>query len=90
MIAPPENWHKIQDDTERLAVCKKYKLITPTKTELKDFYYKGLYTDEPTICKVVGYDEKLLVIEINGELHSIHPDYLLQMQKKDFNLKEGV
>lgn len=86
MIAPPENWHKIQDDTERLAICKKYKLITPTKTELKDFYYKGLYVGKPTVCTVVGYADSLLIIDINGELHSIHPDYLLQMQKKDFNV----
>lgn len=86
MITPPENWHRIQGDLERLEVCKKYKLVAPTKTEFKDIYYKGIYTDEPVVCKVVGYADTLLVIEVNGELHSIHPDYLLQMQKKDFCL----
>lgn len=86
MIQPPENWHKIQNDEERLDVCKKYKLIAKTKNELKEFFYKGLYTEFPTICQVVGYSDNLLVIEVNGELHSIHPDYLLQMQKKDFEV----
>lgn len=86
MINPPENWHRIQDDAERLEVCKKYKLIAPTKTEFKDIYYKGIYSDEPVVCNVVGYADTLLVIEINGGLHAIHPDYLLQMQKKDFVL----
>lgn len=86
MIVPPENWRKIQDDTERLEICKKYKLIAPTKTELKDLYYKGLYTDEPTVCKVVGYADDVLIVETDCKLHSINPDYLLQMQKKDFNV----
>ncbi len=86
MIQPPENWHKIQNDAERLEVCKKYKLVAKTKDELKEFFYKGLYTESPTACQVVGYYDNLLVIEVNGELHSIHPDYLLQMQKKDFEV----
>lgn len=89
MILPPENWNRIQDDLERLYICKKFKLVAPSRTELKEIQYKGLYVDEPTPCAVVGYADNLLVIEINGKLHSIHPDYLLQMQKKDFSLGEN-
>lgn len=90
MISPPKSWHKIQNDDERLAICKKYKLIAPTKKELKEFLYKGLYVKDEVSCTVVGYTDSLLIIDISGKLHSIHPDYLLQMQRKEFKLGENV
>ncbi len=60
------------------------KIISPKASEIKELYYKGAYTKDAVECDVVGIvDNNEIILDINGELHSIHPDYLLDMQKKE-------
>ena len=60
------------------------KIISPKANEIKELYYKGAYTKDSVKCDVVGIvDNNEIILNINDELHSIHPDYLLDMQKKE-------
>ena len=80
MIAPKEGWHKFKDEAEKLDYMKDIKLIPKTKG-LRPIYYTGIYVDLIAECDVVGFvDNYTTVISIGGELHCIHPDFLLEMQ----------
>ncbi len=81
MINPGANWVSITDPVELLAFLKELKLTPKTFTEPKPLVYDGLYTKEPVPCKVVGYlDKSFIVIEVHGELHTIHIEHLKDMQ----------
>lgn len=80
MVAPKEGWHKFKDEAEKLDYMKGIKLIPKTKG-LRPIYYTGIYVDLIAECDVVGYvDNYTTVISVGGELHCIHPDFLLEMQ----------
>ena len=80
-IAPPDDWNRITDSNELLAFSKQLKLTPKTFTEPKPLIYKGAFTKEPVPCRLVGYvDRHFVVIEVAGQLHTIHPDHLLDMQ----------
>ena len=67
-----------------IEVLKELKLVSPKANDIKTLYYKGAYTENAVECDVVGIvDNNEIILDINGELHSIHPDYLLDMQKKE-------
>lgn len=80
MIPPRGEWHRFLDDKEKLDYLRSIDLIPRTK-ELRPIYYNGPYAGTTEICDVVGYvSPHSLVIEIDGELHCIHPDLLMEMQ----------
>lgn len=84
MINPKREWRKFESLEEKIEVLKELKLISPKANEVKTLYYKGAYTENAVECDVVGVvDNNEIILDINGELHSIHPDYLLDMQKKE-------
>ena len=84
MINPKREWRKFESLEEKIEVLKELKLISPKANEVKTLYYKGAYTENAVECDVVGIvDNNEIILDINGELHSIHPDYLLDMQKKE-------
>lgn len=80
-ITPPDGWNRITDAGELLAFSKQLKLTPKTFTEPKPLIYIGVFTKEPVPCRLVGYvDKHFVVIEVAGQLHTIHPDHLLEMQ----------
>lgn len=84
MINPKREWRKFESIEEKIEVLKELKLISPKANTVKTLYYKGVYTNDAVECDVVGIvDNNEIILDINGELHSIHPDYLLDMQKKE-------
>ena len=84
MINPKRKWRKFESQEEKIEILKELKIISPKASEIKDIYYKGAYTKDAVECDVVGIvDNNEIILDINGELHSIHPDYLLDMQKKE-------
>ena len=84
MINPKREWRKFESSEEKIEVLKELKLISPKANEVKTLYYKGAYTEDAVECDVVGIvDNNEIILDINGDLHSIHPDYLLDMQKKE-------
>lgn len=86
MLEPKREWKTFESIEEELDKLRKWQMISPKTTEIKQFYYKGAYTKKPVECKVAGFvDDNEIILYVNGELHSIHPDYFLDMQKKDFS-----
>lgn len=84
MINPKRKWRKFESQEEKIEILKELKIISPKASEIKDLYYKGAYKKDAVECDVVGIvDNNEIILDINGELHSIHPDYLLDMQKKE-------
>ncbi|WP_418690501.1 exonuclease domain-containing protein [Agathobaculum sp.] len=77
----PNTWVSVSDPEELLALSKKLKLTPKTFTEPKPLIYNGFFVDSPASCKLVGYkDDSFVVIDVNGQLHTIHIDCLLDMQ----------
>lgn len=84
MISPKREWKKFESEDEKISFLKELKIVSPKATEIKTLYYKGAYTKDAAECDVVGMvDKNEIILDINGELHSIHPDYFLDMQKKE-------
>ncbi|WP_195989449.1 3'-5' exonuclease [Clostridium sp. D53t1_180928_C8] len=84
MINPKREWRKFESHEDKIEVLKELKLVSPKANDIKTLYYKGAYTQNAVECDVVGIvDNNEIILDINGELHSIHPDYLLDMQKKE-------
>ncbi|MBQ8998411.1 MAG: hypothetical protein IJ086_06965 [Clostridium sp.] len=84
MINPKRKWRKFESQEEKIEILKELKIISPKASEIKELYYKGAYTKDAVECDVVGIvDNNEIILDIKGELHSIHPDYLLDMQKKE-------
>lgn len=84
MINPKREWRKFESNEEKIEVLKELKLISPKANEVKTLYYKGAYVEDTVECDVIGIvDNNEIILDINGKLHSIHPDYLLDMQKKE-------
>ena len=84
MISPKREWRKFESQEDKIEVLKELKIISPKANEIKTLYYKGAYTKDAVECDVVGIvDNNEIILDINGELHSIHPDYLIDMQKKE-------
>lgn len=84
MISPKREWRTFESESEKIEKLKEWQLISPKAKEIKKFYYKGAYTNEPVECDVAGFvDNNEIILYINGQLHSIHPDYFADMQKKE-------
>ena len=86
MLEPKREWKTFESIEEELEKLREWKFISSKATEVKQFYYKGAYTDKIVECKIVGFvDDNEIILYVNGELHSIHPDYFFDMQRKDFS-----
>lgn len=84
MIQPKRDWTRFDTEDDKIKKFREWKIITPKATSIKKLYYKGFYTNKPVECDVVGVvDDNEIVLDINGQLHSIHPDCFADMQKKD-------
>ncbi|WP_411682365.1 BRCT domain-containing protein [Clostridium thailandense] len=85
MLQNKRKWRTFDSIEEELGKLREWKLISSKATEVKQFYYKGAYTDKPLECEVAGFvDNNEIILNVNGELHSIHPDYFFDMQRKEF------
>lgn len=91
-IEPKGQWIKFEAVEDKLAKLKEYKLLSAKATDPeKKFYYKGLYVDKAVNCSILGYlDNDVLVIEVEGNLHSIRGEYLKQMQDTNFNKFDSI
>ncbi|MDQ0148180.1 BRCT domain-containing protein [Eubacterium multiforme] len=84
MINPKREWIEFKSEEEKLEKLKELKIISSKSKEVKELYYKGVYTEDATLCDVVGFvDDNEIILNINGEFHSIHPEYFIDMQKKE-------
>lgn len=84
MLTPKREWIRFKSLEEKLLKLKEFKIISQGAKEVKDFYYKGVYTEDFVLCDVEGYvDENEIILNIEGNLHSIHPDYFIDMQKSE-------
>lgn len=88
MLKPKVKWQKFKSEEDKLEKLKELKIVSPKAEKVKEFFYKGFYVNKPTKCEVIGFvDYSEIVLKIEGQFHSIHPDYFIDMQKKDFSLK---
>ena len=84
MLEPKRPWREFYSLDEKIEKLKHWKIISPKATDIKELYYKGAYTDSVVICDIVGFvDDNEIVLNINNKLHSILPDYFLEMQKRE-------
>lgn len=81
MIEPSYRVIPFESDAQKLSMLKKWGLASPKAKDMKPLYYKGLFSAEYTPCDVVGFSDNIfIVISVLGQLHSIHPDCLAEMQ----------
>lgn len=84
MIEPRGRWKRFLSVDEKINKLKEWQIIYPKAEKNIKIYYKGAYSEKTMECDVVGYvDDNEVIISINNMLHSIHPDYLAEMQKKE-------
>lgn len=84
MLTPKREWIRFESLEDKLLKLKEFKIISQGAKEVKNLYYKGAYTEEFVLCDVEGYvDENEIILNINDNLHSIHPDYFIDMQKSE-------
>ena len=84
MLTPKREWIRFESLEEKLLKLKELKIISQGAKEVKNLYYKGVYTEDFVLCDVEGYvDENEIILNIEGKLHSIHPDYFIDMQKSE-------
>lgn len=81
MIHPNEPVIPFESEDQKLSYLRSWGLVSPKAEKVKQLYYRGLFADDYTPCEVIGRLEKtFIVIQINGEQHCIHPEYLAEMQ----------
>ncbi|WP_283705737.1 BRCT domain-containing protein [Clostridium perfringens] len=85
MLNPRRTWTKFKSLDEKIDILRKLQIISPKTEEIKKFCYKGYYTNySPVECDVIGYvDDNEIILNVNNELHSILPDYFIDMQKRE-------
>lgn len=84
MIEPKREWREFYSIDEKLEKLRHWEIISPKATDIKELYYKGSYTDLAVPCDVVGFvDDNEIILSINNKLHSILPDYFVEMQKRE-------
>ncbi len=82
MVPPQGDWHRFADEEEKLAYLRRNRLLPKTKD--KPIYYNDPRSVVPVVCDVLGYvNEYILVISVNGALHCIHQDLLVEMQSQN-------
>ena len=91
IVTPQREWNNFISNEEKIEQLKQWGLISPKSNIIKTFTYKGHYVDKPTICEIIGYvDDNETIVKIDEKVSSIHPMYLKEMQKPNFNKFETV
>ena len=90
------NYFNKQDQRVKFEKLKAVGLLSEDAKKLKNYIYKGIHSDRPALCEIVGYidvfndkDVTLLIIEVAGQRIKIHSSYLKEMQAKNFNANEA-
>lgn len=80
----PSHYDAFTDEEATIQQCKQWGLLSEKATQLKTFYYRGNGMD--VVCHIVGLVDKITaVIQLEaGQLHTIHPSYLKEMQAASF------
>jgi hypothetical protein len=80
----PVAYTAFENDTDQLEKGKEWGLVSEKAAKMKALAYKRDGKSLP--CAIVGYaDKATAVIRFdNGQLHSIHPSYLKEMQAASF------
>lgn len=83
----PVAYTAFENDTDQLEKGKEWGLVSEKAAKMKALAYKRDGKSLP--CTIVGYaDTVTAVIRFdNGQLHSIHPSYLKEMQAASFGKK---
>lgn len=86
----PVAYTAFENDTDQLEKGKEWGLVSEKAAKMKALAYKRDGRSLP--CAIVGYADKVTaVIRFdNGQLHSIHPSYLKEMQAASFGKKAAV
>lgn len=82
-VIPPktDDWVRLTGN-DLLQYLKDHKLAPLKATEPKTLYHVDALSHEVHECTVVGYiDQLTTVIDIDGHLDCIHPEFLLEMQQ---------
>lgn len=81
MIRLPKGWTVFSDAEEKLLYLKKHRLTPKNDSEPNQLFYHDDYCGRVCECTVVGFvDETTTVIQMDGVLHRIHTEHLLEMQ----------
>ena len=79
-IPPKGEYITFSDDAEKIAVLKTFKLLTPSASSLKNFFYNGVFAASCCKCEILGYKDDVIIIDLDGQLHCINSAHLLDMQ----------
>lgn len=81
VVPPKSDWIRLEGN-DLLKYLKDHKLAPSKATEPQVLYHIDALSHEVRECTVVGYvDQWTTVIDIDGYLDCIHPDYLVEMQQ---------
>lgn len=81
LIAPSRPWHRADSPEALLALSKELGLTPKSYAHPKPLVYRDVNTGETADCTLVGCENsRYAVIEVGGELHTIHVDCLADMQ----------
>lgn len=82
LIEPKGDYFKFDSVDDKISFLKNIKLLSKTAEEEKAMFYKGIFSEEPCVCDVVGYETKsTLIISLDDHLHCINIDCFKEMQK---------
>lgn len=87
-IPPKGEWHRFETDEEAIEYAKSIEIVPKSCKKNRTFFYVD--GKEIARCKIVGYvDEWTAVIDVNGNLDCILPEYFVDMQSiKNKQMKE--
>lgn len=91
LILHVKNFLRFLSEDEKIFELQKLGLLSPKAKKVKEFLYKGIYSSKTVRCDVKGYligknGIHTLILDLNGLNHPIHPDYLKDMQKANFDI----
>lgn len=96
MIEVEPNFSIFNDDEEMYKKLYSFGFTCKDKKgNYKPLYYKGIETNEPVICKLLGIHNcnnnySNFMIEVNGKKISINIDYFKEMQSNQFKLNNST
>ncbi|MFR5946596.1 MAG: hypothetical protein ACLUF8_04220 [Clostridium sp.] len=95
-----DNIIEFKTKEEKLNKFKEWNLITKSANEIKPLFYRGPYVKSLAECNIIGYLSKAtnsncisdkyetLVTEINGNIHKINIDHLIELQDSPLKISD--
>lgn len=95
-----DNIIEFKTKEEKLNKFKEWNLISKSVTEIKPLFYRGPYVKSLAECNIIGYLSKptnsncindkyeTLVTEINGNIHKINIDQLIELQDSPLKISD--